>query len=101
MALQLLVLLLALEMEDQDLIPASFADHGAKYLRLRRLDDGRRSIGERQNIVEFHCVVGVAHGLFDLQNVAGRNTILLTTCADHRVHKISKRRATPASQNWL
>src|ERR1700722_6816514 len=59
MALQLFVLLLALEVKDQNFIPASLADHGAKHLAAYGFGEGRLPVGKGQHVVEFHWAVGL------------------------------------------
>src|SRR5215471_9261836 len=86
MAKDLFVLLLALEMEDQDLIAASClhylsANHGA--LAGPEL---AFFVGDRQHIVELDGVALVGRLLLDLHYVSGSDSILLPPGANHRVH---------------
>src|SRR5258707_893498 len=101
MALQLLVLLLALEVKDQNLIPASLADDGAKHLACRGFGEGILSVRKSQHVVKFHRAVGLDPCLFNLDNFAWGDTILLTTRADHSVHRNPPRRITSAEKtSW-
>src|SRR5450631_1326896 len=98
MALQFLVLLLALEMEDQDLIPASLADYGAKHLASRGVGEGRLPVRKGQHVVEFHRAAGFDACFFDFDYLAWGDAILFTTRADHSVHKNPPRRITSAEK---
>src|SRR5262249_25568770 len=86
MAKDLLVLLLALEVEDQDLVPApSFhhlaADHGAlAWADLAPLT------GNRKHIVELDGIAFTGGPLLNLNDVSRGHSILLPPGANHRVH---------------
>src|SRR6266478_1129337 len=86
---QLLVLLLALVMEDQDLLTASLLDHLAGYARARTRRHNAARLGRnRQHVAELHKSIRV--GLFfHPDHIARGDTVLFSTCADHRVHKLS------------
>src|ERR1700691_3557003 len=90
-AAQLLVLLLALVMENQNFRAAAFlhylADHASFCQRLAHLAFGARY---RQNVGERYLAVGSRGKTFHSNYVSGRHSVLLSTGADHRVH-------TPAS----
>ena len=92
--LQLLVLLLALEMEDQILsprpslttVPSTFADWGLT-IGADPSEKARTSLNSTALSIS-----AVTFSIF--RHVAGCDAILLTTCADHRVHKTSRSRFT-------
>src|SRR5262245_11154723 len=87
MTAQLLVLLLALVVEDDDFRPAAlfqhFAEHTGFGLRASNLALRARN---RQNVVELDLAVGAE--LLHPNHVAGRHPVLLTTGADDRVHML-------------
>src|SRR5258708_39706426 len=89
MSTQLLVLLLALVMEDQDLLTASLLDDLAGYQCPRARRQHAACLGRnRQHVTELHPAI-LVFLRFHPDHVARGNTILLSTCADHRVHKLS------------
>src|SRR5579863_7686191 len=88
-ALQLLVLLLPLEVEDQHLVAAAFADDGAEHLRRLRLHQRPAVARKGENVGELHRAVFGWGNRLHLHYVAGSNPVLLATCANHRVHKTS------------
>src|ERR1700688_2070878 len=86
---QLLVLLFALVVEDQNFLAASLLDDLASYERPRpRRQHASRLGRNRQHIAELDLAV-LVFLRFHPDHVARGNTILLSTCADHRVHKLS------------
>src|SRR5262249_41030922 len=86
MAENLLVLLFALEVEDQDLVTASgFHDFAAHYRALARADVAFLA-GHSQDIVELDGVAFAGGQLLNLDYVSGSNSILLPSGAYHRVH---------------
>src|SRR5271166_2511993 len=86
MPIQLLVLFLALVVEDQNLVGAALLDHLAGDERLRRLAQFALGAAERQHLVELHGFSASLRQFLDLNNVAGCDAILLSPGADHRVH---------------
>src|SRR5215813_898794 len=89
MSVNLLVLLLAFEMEDQNLVTAT---------RLHNLaaDDsiGSRAYlaiipGDRQNIIEFNRIALVRGQLFNSHDISRGHSILFSPGANHRVHNFS------------
>src|SRR5216683_5973745 len=86
---ELLVLLLALVVEDQYLLAASLLDDLAGYERSRpRRQHAARLGRNRQHVAELDPAI-LVFLRFHPDHVARGNTILLSTCADHRVHKLS------------
>src|SRR6267143_3564709 len=86
---ELLVLLLALVVEDQYLLAASLLDDLAGYERSRPRGQHAARLGRnRQHVTELDLSV-LVFLRFHPDHVARGNTILLSTCADHRVHKLS------------
>src|SRR5207248_7304220 len=87
MPAQLLVLLLALVMEDQDLVaPALFhdgADHTRPGFRTANL---AFAAADRQHVAKLNHAFFSRRAL-DANYVSKRNTILLSAGADHRVHR--------------
>src|SRR5208283_5492201 len=87
MAAQLLILLLAFVMEDENLFLAAlldqFAGHQRSGLRLADLAIARRN---RKHIAELDVAVGAGALVFHADDIAGRDPVLLSTCADDRVH---------------
>src|SRR5207302_1655742 len=88
MSLQLLVLFLALEVEDENLIAATFfhnaADHTGAALRF---SDGPRFPGDCQYVGELD--IAVLPGLLvNFNHVPGRDAKLLSPGADDRVHRL-------------
>src|ERR1700677_920607 len=74
-------------MDDQNLVPSSLAHNCAQNLGIGGLGNWGMSVGKGKHVVELHCGVGFASGLFNFHYVAGSDAILLTACADHCVHK--------------
>src|SRR5205085_4172484 len=87
MSTELLVLLLAFVVKNQDLITAALLHHLTNHQRLRlRTADLSRFSGDREHIFEFNSpVVAVALTLHP-NHVAGRHPVLLSSGADDRVH---------------
>src|ERR1700761_4595620 len=94
--LELLVLFLALEVEDQNLVSPSIAQDGSQHLALGRLGDGGVPIGKSEHVVELYSGVGFATDLLNLHHIARSDAMLFPACADDSVHKPSTRRTTPA-----
>src|SRR5580692_4042253 len=88
-SLQLLVLLLPLVVEDQDLVAASITQNRGNHFSRLGLRHRTRIAGKCQHIAEFDGAVIIRSRPLNLHHVARSDTILLTTCADHRVHKSS------------
>src|SRR5271157_2937235 len=86
MSIQLLVLLLALEVEDQNLVAAALLDDLSGDKRIRRLADLALGGADGQHFVELHVLAASLRQLLDLNYVSGRDAILLSPGADHRVH---------------
>src|SRR5271169_4074612 len=86
MSIQLLVLLLAFEVEDQDLIGAALLDHLGADERLRRLAEFTLGASDGQHFIELDLFAAGLRQLLDLNYVAGCDAILLSPGADHRVH---------------
>ena len=85
-SLHLLVLLLALELEDEDLIAAAFADDGGQ--NLGSVEIGLEfalfgADGEDVGELEFAVFVG---GGFDLQLLAWGDEVLFAAGADNCIH---------------
>src|ERR1700687_3174823 len=86
---QLLVLLLALVVENQNLLAASLLDDLASYERPRPRRTSRARLGQtRQHVTELDLPV-LVFLCFYPDHVARGDTILLSSCADPRVHKLS------------
>jgi hypothetical protein len=87
MSAQLLILLLAFVMEDQNLLLAALLDHVATDKRTGlRFSDLAVASRNRQNIAELNSTVGARTLTLDTNDIAGRNPVLLPTSADDRVH---------------
>src|ERR1700733_7610119 len=85
-ALHLLVLLLALQLEDQDLVAAAFAQHSARHLRAvqRRLKLALfRADGE--HVGELNRAIGVRRAL-QLQRLTRGDDILLAAGTNYCIH---------------
>src|SRR5579864_1484711 len=86
MSSQLLVLLLPLVVEDDNFLAAAFAEnfagHQGTRSRTRNLPFAGRDC---QHVAKFNLAVLRALRL-KAQHIAGRHSILFSTCADHRVH---------------
>src|SRR5882672_9031685 len=84
---QLLVLFLALVMENQDLRAAAFlnqfADHPCSRLRFRDLTFSTR---HSQYLGKLHLAIGSRGLLLHSNHIPGRHPVLLPAGADHRVH---------------
>src|ERR1700759_2738013 len=107
MPLQLLVLLLPLVVEDQDLVPAAFAEHSAEHAQRRGVRQRvvLRAVraGDTQHIAEFDGAVLACRNLLNLHNVARGDTVLLSTGTNDRVHTSSGVRSgerKPSSAGW-
>src|ERR1019366_1675923 len=85
-SVQLLVLLLALEVEDQNLIGAALLDHLTADEGLRRLDQFALGAADGQHFIELNVFAAGLRQLLDLNHVPGCDAILLSPGADHRVH---------------
>ncbi len=100
MALHLLVLLLALQLEDQDLVAAAFADDGCEHLGAGELLlELALFCADSQYVGELDCAVLVCQRL-NLQRLAGRDQILFTTGADDCVHCDKTSSALLNPYNW-
>src|ERR1700733_11685218 len=89
MSENLLVLLFALEVEDQNLGGLSAFHHlAADDSSCARADFAcfRRN---SKNIIEFNCVAIGGRQLFHFHNVAGCDAVLLSPGANYRVHPLS------------
>src|ERR1700681_1579489 len=86
---QLLVLFLALVMEDKNFVSASLLDNlaGHECLRSRGRNVTRLS-RNCEHVAKGHASVLVSL-LFHPDHIAWGDAILLSTCADHRVHRLS------------
>src|SRR4029077_761866 len=87
MSAQLLILLLALVMEDQNLRGAAllhdFTGHERSGLGAADLAG---LAGDSQHLVEFYFPVGAVALILESNHIAGRHPVLLTSGADDRVH---------------
>src|SRR6266850_5952486 len=82
---QLFVLLLALKLEDQDLVAAALFHHLAGDASA--LGVGRKGVAaDGQNVGELDRAAAMLR-LFDLDHVAGGDTVLLAAGADDCVHR--------------
>src|SRR5215469_4166475 len=100
MALQLLVLLLPLVVEDQDLLAASLADDFGQHLRAAQLLLKLALVAaDRQHIRELQCAVMLA--LLNPQRVAGSHAVLLAAGTNDCVHNsnLSRGRARATPEN--
>src|SRR5690242_11127161 len=88
-AAQLLVLLLALVMKNQDLLAAAFADNFADHARVWLLAHLALFAGDRQH-GELQMPVSAGPDLLHSNYIAGRHPVLLPTGADNRVHTSSQ-----------
>jgi hypothetical protein len=87
MSAQLLVLLLALVVEDEDLIGSAFSHNLAAHSCFRLwFADLSVATRERENFIETNFAVGAVADLLHPDHVSGCDSILFTTGADHRVH---------------
>jgi len=89
MAEDLLVLLLALEVEDQDLISASRIHHLAADYRALHGTDLAFLAGHGQHILELDDLTVAFWHLLNFHYVSGSYSILLAPGADDCVHKLS------------
>src|SRR5579872_2520825 len=85
---QLLVLLLALVMEDQDLRAAAFFNDLADHARTRSIVD-LAFFARNCEHGKLHQAIGAGARLLHSNYVAGRHPVLLATGADNRVHTSS------------
>jgi hypothetical protein len=84
--LHLLVLLLALELEDEYLVAAAFADDGGENLGSGEIRLELALFGaDGEDVGELKVAVLVGGG-FDLQLLAGRDEVLFAAGADDCVH---------------
>src|SRR5438105_14940012 len=85
---QLLVLLFALVMEYQDFVAAALFHHASTDARAIALGAANLALlgAHRQHVDKINLAMR-GRGLLDPDHVAGRHPVLLSTCADHRVHK--------------
>src|SRR5690242_2474140 len=83
-----LVLLLALELEDDRLIAAALRCDGALHTRAakRGTRPDRIAIHDRNHAVEFHIRADVAGQSLDFDRLAWSNPILFTAGFNHCVH---------------
>src|SRR5437868_6652379 len=81
---QLLVLLLALELKDQDLVAATFFHHLAGDAGAFGVG-GKVIVADGENVGEFDLALAVRR-LLDFDHVAGGDTVLLAAGADDCVH---------------
>ena len=86
MPIQLLVLLLALEVEDQDLVGAALPEHLPGHEGLGRLAQFAFRAADRQHLVELHVFAVSLRQLLNFDYVAGCDAILLSPGADDRLH---------------
>ena len=93
MALQLFVLLLALEVEDQDFFAATFCDHGRETRAEEVLLSAPASVEAASTSLNSRVSFSSATD-FSMRRFAGSDAILFTTGADYRVHRSSN--ADPA-----
>src|SRR5215469_9193395 len=94
MPAQLLVLFLALVVEDQDLCAAPFFHHFAHHARVRLIAD-LPFFARHGHHGEFHLTVAAGPHFLHPDHIARRHPVLLPTGADNRVH-------TPSvKQMWL
>src|SRR5277367_3098614 len=76
-------------MENENLLAASLLDDLSSYARSRpRRQNAARLGRNRQHVGELNLAV-VVFLRFHPDHVARGDTILLSTCADHRVHSLS------------
>ena len=87
MTLQFLVLLLALEVEDDELVATAFRDDFADDLGAVELGlEAALAAGEGNDVRELDGAVFVG-GLLDAERVAGSHAVLLSTGLDNCVHR--------------
>src|SRR5471032_2370124 len=91
MSVHLLVLLLALQVEDQNLVFAAFFHHRASYRRACAGANLAFLAGNGQNIFKFNCFAFSDAQFFHFYNVAGSDTILLPPGPNDRVHNSLQR----------
>src|SRR6478736_5387011 len=98
MSVYFLILLLAFEMEDKDLIgSAAFHDLAAHHGSCAGADCAFLG-GNSKNIIEFNGVAVSGGQLFHFHYVAGCDAVLLSPGANNRVHKLSP---SPLRNAWL
>src|SRR5438270_6129682 len=95
---QLLVLLLALELENQDFVAATLFNHLAGNACALGIG-GKSLAADRQHVGKFDVAAAVLR-LFDLDHVAGGDAVLLAAGADDCVHR-SLQSFTARPQNPL
>src|SRR5580658_1915295 len=87
MSAQLLVLLLALVVENQNLRATAFFHQLADNPRSRfRLPDLTFSTGHSQNLRELDLAIGARGQFLHSNHISGRHPVLLAAGADNRVH---------------
>jgi hypothetical protein len=86
MSKDLLVLLFALEMEDQDFVGPSRLHYLAAHPRASAEADLAFLAGNGQNVIELDFVPMACGQFLDFHYVSGSNAILLSPGANHRVH---------------
>src|SRR5580704_6326560 len=99
MPAQLLILLLAFVMEDQDLFLAALLHDFTGHLRARLGHANLARLGrDRQHVAEFNLAVGAGALAFDPNYIARRHPVLLATGADDRVHTYASVKNVPSHQ---
>src|SRR5580704_4786491 len=99
MPAQLLILLLAFVMEDQDLFLAALLHDFTGHLRARLGHANLARLGrDRQHVAEFDLAVGAGALAFDPNYIARRHPVLLATGADDRVHTYASVKNVPSHQ---
>src|SRR6266850_2068479 len=94
MSAQLLILLFALVVEDEDLLAASLVDDFAGDARFRSGIYNTARLGRnREHVGKFDAAIG-AIDLLDPDHVSRGHLVLLATSADHRVHNSPPRLAS-------
>src|SRR5262249_35877742 len=88
MSPQLLVLLLALVVKDEYLLPATFAKNFAGHQSVLRSRNLAAAAGNSQHVAKLHSTV-LSALRFQAKHISGRNPILLSTCANDRVHSFA------------
>src|SRR5579862_7388676 len=83
-----LILLFALELEDQRLLAAAVRYDRSRYARVSRVRAGpnRVAIDDRQHAPELDLAADVAGERFHFNRLARRDAILFPACFDHCVH---------------
>src|SRR5580704_779058 len=97
MSTQLLVLFLALVMEDENFLGASLLDDLAAHVRAGlRQANLTIAAGNRQHIAELDFAVCIGLGL-QANHISGRHSVLLSTGADDRVHTYASIKTHPVA----